>query len=156
MVADGLVTRGELAILDQLRAQLGISDKDHQKIVGELSAEERQLFDPTYRGSVETRLAREQYRKDLERLVVEAARTGARPAASTLEALRIERGVGEDEETAELAQILAPGGPIAKIYRAELDDIARMVAAAEATSEPGAVAAPAAPTSLVAINPAKL
>jgi HEAT repeat protein len=136
MVADGLVTRGELAILDSLRAQLGVSDKDHQKIVGELSAEERQLFDPTYRGSVETRLAREAYRKDLERLVVEAARIGASPTAQTLEALRAERGVGEDEEAAELERILAPGGPIAALYEAELAELARLAAAAEATTEP--------------------
>src|SRR4051812_42891469 len=79
MVADGLVTRGELVILDSLRAQLGVSDKDHQKILGELSAEERQLFDPAYRGSVEQRLAKQQYRKDLERIVVEAARQGTQP-----------------------------------------------------------------------------
>jgi hypothetical protein len=140
MVADGLVTRSELVILDSLRAQLGVSDKDHQKIVGELSAEERQLFDPTYQGSVEQRLAREQYRKDLERIVVEAARAGAVPAASTLASLRGERGIGDDEEAAELARILAPGGPIAAIYDAELAHVARLVAAAEATHE---VAAPA-------------
>ncbi len=138
MVADGLVTRGELATLDTLRAQLGVSDKDHQKIINELSAEERQLFDPTYRGSVETRIAREAYRKDLERIVVEAARVGASPAAPTLEALRAERGVGEDEEAAELARILAPGGPIAALYEAELAEIARLLDAAEATTEPGA------------------
>ena len=34
-MADGTVTRGELVILDSLRAQLGISDKDHGKIIGE-------------------------------------------------------------------------------------------------------------------------
>ncbi|MDQ3368709.1 MAG: 4Fe-4S binding protein, partial [Myxococcota bacterium] len=118
MVADGLVTRAELAILDSLRAQLGIADKDHQKIINELSAEERQLFDPKYRGSVEQRLKGEQYRKDLERLVVEAARTGSKPSAGTLEALRDERAVGADEEAAELARILAPGGPIAALYEA--------------------------------------
>ena len=137
MVADGLVTRGELAILDSLRAQLGVSDKDHQKIINELSAEERQLFDPKYRGSVEQRLKGEQYRKDLERLVVEAARIGAKPSLATLEALRDERGVTEDEEEAELARILAPGGPIANLYDAELAEIARLVAAAEATNHPG-------------------
>ena len=93
MVADGLVTRNELVLLDSLRAQLGISDKDHQKIIGELSAEERQLFDPAYQGSVEQRLAKQQYRKDLERLVVEAARAGQRAAPTTLAALRTERGV---------------------------------------------------------------
>ena len=140
MVADGLVTKGEMVILDSLRAQLGISDKDHAKIIGELSSEERQLFDPKYQGSIESRLAREAYRKDLERLVVEAARIGTTPAASTLAALRAERGVGEEEEAAELASILAPGGPIAALYEAELTEIARLVEAAEATTDAAAAA----------------
>lgn len=137
MVADGLVTRNELVLLDSLRAQLGISDKDHAKIVGELSAEERQLFDPKYQGSVENRLAREQYKKELERIVVEAARAGAAPAASTLAALRNERGVSEEEEAATLAQIVAPGGPIAAIYDGELSEIERLVAASEAANHAG-------------------
>jgi cyclic nucleotide-binding protein/HEAT repeat protein len=136
MVADGTVTRAELVILDSLRAQLGIADKDHSKIVGELSAEERQLFDPAYRGSVEQRLAREQYRKDLERVVVEAARSGSAPAATTLQALRDERGVSEEEEAAELARIVAPGGPIAALYDAELAKMVQLIAAAEAAHEP--------------------
>ncbi len=137
MVADGLVTRNELVLLDSLRAQLGISDKDHQKIVGELSAEERQLFDPKYQGSVESRLARDQYRKDLERIVVEAARSGSAPALSTLAALRNERGVSEDEEADAMAQIVAPGGPIATIYDEEMTEITRLVAASEAANHSG-------------------
>jgi hypothetical protein len=137
MVADGLVTRNELVLLDSLRAQLGISDKDHQKIIGELGAEERQLFDPAYQGSVEQRIAKQQYRKDLERLVVEAARAGSAPAPATLAALRTDRGVGEDEEASELGRILAPGGPIAAIYDGELAEIARLVAAAEVAHHPG-------------------
>ncbi len=137
MVADGLVTRGELAILDSLRAQLGISDKDHSKILGELSAEERQLFDPAYQGSVEQRLARQQYRKDLERIVVEAARQGAAPAPATLAALRGERGVSEAEESDAIAELLAPGGPIAAIYAEELAEMKRLIEAAEA-AHPGA------------------
>ncbi|HUS30634.1 MAG TPA: cyclic nucleotide-binding domain-containing protein, partial [Kofleriaceae bacterium] len=136
MVADGLVTRGELVILDSLRAQLGVSDKDHQKILGELSAEERQLFDPAYQGSVEQRLAKQQYRKDLERIVVEAARAGSAPADSTLEALRNERGVDADAEKAALDELLAPGGPIAAIYRGELAEMERLVTVAEACATP--------------------
>ncbi|MFN0247538.1 MAG: cyclic nucleotide-binding domain-containing protein [Kofleriaceae bacterium] len=136
MVADGLVTRNELVLLDSLRAQLGISDKDHQKIVSELSAEERQLFDPAYQGSAERRLAGEQYRKELERLVVEAARLGTSATPSSLEALRTERGVGEDEEHEALAQLLAAGGPIDKMYAAELAEIERLVAAVEAANQP--------------------
>ncbi len=156
MVADGTVTRGELVILDSLRAQLGISDKDHQKIIGELSSEERQLFDPAYQGSVETRLAREQYRKDLERIVVEAARAGTSPSASTLEQLRTERGVSEEDEAFHLQQILAPGGPIAGIYEGELAAIDRLAAAAEATHDPATAMLPAAASSLAGIKTPQL
>jgi hypothetical protein len=136
MVADGVVTRNELVILDSLRAQLGVSDKDHGKILGELSAEERQLFDPAYQGSVEQRLAKQQYRKDLERIVVEAARAGTAPADSTLEALSTERGVDEAEQKAALDELLAPGGPIAAIYTGELAEMERLVAVAEACAPP--------------------
>jgi len=134
MVADGLVTRNEMVLLDSLRAQLGVSDKDHSKIMGELSAEERQLFDPAYQGSVEQRLAKQQYRKDLERIVVEAARQGTQP--TTLAALRAERGVSEDEERDALAALLAPGGPIAAIYEAELAQIATLADAGEHANAP--------------------
>ncbi|MFT3699547.1 MAG: cyclic nucleotide-binding domain-containing protein [Kofleriaceae bacterium] len=134
MVADGLVTRNEMVLLDSLRAQLGISDKDHGKIVGELSAEERQLFDPAYQGSVEQRLAKQQYRKDLERIVVEAARQGMEP--STLAQLRDERGVSEEEERAAIDALMAPGGPVASIYDEELAAIARLADAMEAANAP--------------------
>ena len=157
MVADGTVTRGELVILDSLRAQLGISDKDHGKIIGELSSEERQLFDPAYQGSVESRLANEQYRKDLERIVVEAARAGTSPSASTLEQLRSERGVSDEDEAHHLQQILAPGGPIAALYDAELVALGRLVAAAEATHDPTtAMLVPKTPTSLAGIKTPQL
>ncbi|MBL9016110.1 MAG: cyclic nucleotide-binding domain-containing protein [Myxococcales bacterium] len=136
MVADGLVTRNEMQLLDSLRAQLGISDKDHAKIVGELSAEERQLFDPTYQGSAESRLARDQYRKDLQRIVVEAARLGTSPTEASLTQLREERGVSAEEEADEMAKLLAPGGPIAAIYDHELAEIGRLVTVAEAANQP--------------------
>ncbi len=131
MVADGLVTRNEMVLLDSLRAQLGISDKDHQKIIGELSAEERQLFDPAYQGSVEQRVARERYRADLERLVMEAARQGSAPAKATLVQLATERGISESESAQALADLLAPGGPIATLYRNELALIGDLATAAE-------------------------
>ena len=137
MVADGLVTRNEMVLLDSLRAQLGISDKDHQRIIGELSAEERQLFDPAYQGSVEQRLAKQQYRKDLERIVVEAARQGTAP--TTLAMLRDERGVTEEEEQDAMAALMAPGGPIAAIYEAELAHIAELAEAAEVANAPAQI-----------------
>ena len=138
MVADGLVTRGELVILDSLRAQLGITDKDHQKVIAELSAEERQLFDPTYQGSIEQRVQRQQYRRDLERLVLEAARAGVPPSAQSLETLRNEYAVGDAEEKSELEQILAADGPVVQLYRAEIQDIDKLAAAAAAAHAPEA------------------
>lgn len=142
LVADGLITRAELVILDSLRAQLGISDKDHQKVIGELSAEEKQLFDPAYQGSVEQRLKGQQYRKELERLVVEAARTGAAPSAGAIAALRDEYGVSEAEHGAEMTRILGEGGPVAGFVREEIAEIERLAAAARATAAPDTREAP--------------
>ncbi len=138
LVADGLVTRAELVILDSLRAQLGISDKDHQKVIGELSAEEKQLFDPAYQGSVEQRLKGQQYRKELERLVIEAARAGTAVSPSAIAALRAEYAVGDDEHAAELARILGEGGPVVGLVTDEIAAIERMAAAARAAGADGA------------------
>jgi len=137
LVADGVVTRGELVILDSLRAQLGIPDKDHTKILAELSAEERQLFDPTYQGSVEQRLQRQQYRRDLERLVTEAARGGVAPSPQALEQLRTEYTVSEDEQRDELARILGADGPVVAMVRDEVAAIERLAAAAASAQDPG-------------------
>jgi hypothetical protein len=136
LVADGTVTRGELVILDSLRAQLGVTDKEHQKVIAELSDEERQLFDPAYQGSVEVRLHRQQYRRDLERVVMEAARQGRAPVASSLESLRRDHRASEQEEAEELAQICAPEGPVAALYREEVAEMEKLAAAA-AAANPG-------------------
>jgi hypothetical protein len=136
LVADGLVTRAELVILDSLRAQLGISDKDHQKVIGELSGEEKQLFDPAYQGSVEQRLKGQQYRKELERLVVETARTGAAASAGAVASLRAEYGISDDEHATEMARILGDDGPVVGFVREEIAEIVKLGAAARATEAP--------------------
>ena len=136
MVADGLVTRNELVLLDSLRAQLGITDRDHKRILGELSEEERQLFDPAYQGSVEQRLQSEQYRRELERLVLSAARLGRAPSPDSLAALRAEYQVGVDDEDAAITEILAPGGPVAELLAAKIAEISRL-ARARRLSAPG-------------------
>lgn len=132
LVADGLVTRAELVILDSLRAQLGISAKDHARVVDELSSEEKQLFDPAYQGSIEQRLKGEQYRRELERLVLDAARGGGSPAPASLEGLRAAHGVGAAEHAAELARVVGPEGPLARLVSDELAALARLGAAAAA------------------------
>jgi hypothetical protein len=114
LVADGVLARGELALLDSLRRQLGVSDAEHAKVLSELTAEEKQLFDPAYRGSVEQRLQREQYQRDLARVVVVAAREGVAPDAATLEGIRAQFGVARTEHEAALRALRAPDGPIAR------------------------------------------
>jgi CRP-like cAMP-binding protein len=136
LVADGTVTRAELVILDSLRAQLGVTDKEHQKVIAELSDEERQLFDPKYQGSVEQRLHKQQYRRDLERVVMEAARAGRAPAQTSLDALRRDHSASADEEAEELAKICAADGPVAALYKAEVAEV-ELLAAASAAAAPG-------------------
>jgi hypothetical protein len=136
LVADGTVTRAELVILDSLRAQLGITDKEHQKVIAELSDEERQLFDPKYQGSVEQRLHKQQYRRDLERVVMEAARAGRAPAQTSLDGLRRDHSASAAEEAEELTKICAADGPVAALYKAEVVEIEQL-AAASAAASPG-------------------
>ena len=147
LVADGLITRAELVILDSLRAQLGISDKDHQKVIGELTGEEKQLFDPAYQGSVEQRLKGQQYRKELERVVVEAARTGAAASAGSIISLRAEYGVSDEEHAAEMTRILGEGGPVVGFVRDEIAAIEVLGAAARAAAAPESRDADEAPVS---------
>lgn len=136
LVADGLVTRAELVILDSLRAQLGISDKDHQNVIDGLSAEDKQLFDPAHQGSVEQRLKGQQYREDLERRVIESARNGTPVSSGAIAALRAEYGVGADEHKAELARILGDDGPVAGLVEGEIAAIELMATAARAAAAP--------------------
>ena len=119
MVADGVVTRGELTILEGLRAQLGISEKDHDRALGELTEEERQLFDPAYQGSVELRLQAHQYRRELEMALVSAARSGRTLAQTELEELRDEHGVSLDEQQELLDELLGADGPLNALLIAE-------------------------------------
>ncbi len=144
LVADGVVTKGELVILDSLRAQLGVSDKDHDKILAELSDEERQLFDPEYQGSVELRLQREQYDRDLQRAVVSAARFGRAADPSVLDSIRVEHGVPKDEHKESMQRLLAEDGPVVTLYHeelAEIDLLGTAAAAARASSDDDHVSA---------------
>lgn len=135
MVADGIVTAGELTILEGLRAQLGISDKEHDRVLGELSEEERQLFDPEYQGSVELRLQASQYRRELEIAAVAAARAGRRLRDEDLAPIRAEHAVGEDEERSLMEEILGEDGPIASLAVGEAAEMLTLAGAHLEASE---------------------
>ena len=129
MVADGLVTKSELVILDSLRGQLGVTDKDHKRILGELSDEERQLFDPKYQGSLEERLQQQQYQREVRQVVITAARLGQSASADALSSLRDEYRISEDEESAAMNALMASDGPIAELFREQVAEIRTLQAA---------------------------
>jgi len=129
ILADGVVTSGELVILEGLRAQLGISDKDHDRVLGELTEEERQLFDPEYQGSIELRLQANQYRRELELALVAAARAGRRLIEADLAPLREEHSVGMEEQNELLAEMLADDGPVAALLLAESSEMVELATA---------------------------
>jgi hypothetical protein len=134
MVADGLVTRSELGLLDSLRAQLGVTDRDHRRLLGELSEEERQLFDPDYQGSAEQRLQAAQYQRELTRVTLSAARAGRPPALEILAGLREEHQVSEEDAEAALASLRAPEGPIAALLGEQIAAVRELAAARRAAS----------------------
>ena len=123
MVADGVVTRGELAILDSLRAQLGVSNKQHLRVMNELNEEERMLFDPEYQGSVEQRLQQQQYEREIETAVMVAAQAGVAPDPAVLRRIREEHNVSGEVHEQTLARLLDREGPIVALYRDEVGDI---------------------------------
>lgn len=129
LVADGVLSPGELTLLDKLRGQMGIAERDHERVLSELGAEEKKLFDPRYRGSIEQRLQGEQYRRDLGRLAAMAAAEGRPPDAAALEALRREHKIPEAEHAAALASLRDEAGPLAARLRDEEDAIHALDAA---------------------------
>ena len=65
ILADGLVLKGELALLEGIRTQLGITEREHEKVLARLSEEERYLFEPREYGGVEERAQLEGYQTAL-------------------------------------------------------------------------------------------
>ena len=110
LLAEGVVNQGNLRVLQRMRMELGIPDKDHDKLLSELDLEDRRLFDPAYQGSMEKQLQLDQYRQELESLLLDGA--GGPPAPTVLEALRRAHRISEDEHEALLGDLRGEAGPI--------------------------------------------
>lgn len=108
LLAEGVLTRGNLLMLQRLRAELGIADKDQDKLLSELSQEEKRLFDPEYQGSLEKQLQLEQYRGGLETLLL----GGHKPGTPALEALRQIHRIRPEEHTRILDELRGEQGPL--------------------------------------------
>jgi hypothetical protein len=73
LMSEGIVTRAELRVLEQVRAQFNISEADHEKVLQQLSITDRRLFDPNVAVSAEERLQEKGYRIALRNLLVRGA-----------------------------------------------------------------------------------
>jgi hypothetical protein len=65
MISDGLVHRGELRLLEGVRNQLGISGREHARVIERLDEQERHLFERDHDGGAEKRAQLEGYKTAL-------------------------------------------------------------------------------------------
>jgi hypothetical protein len=119
LLAEGILTRGNLLVLQKVRAELGISDKDHDKLLSELNLEERRLFDPAYQGSLEKNLQLEQYQHALADLLL----ADHQPGPEIIESLRQIHRIRPEEHARILSDLRGEQGPLAKRLQASVQAI---------------------------------
>lgn len=90
ILADGLVSGGELRLLEEIRKQLGITPREHDKVVERLSEEERRLFEKGGVAGVEEQAQLEGYQTALAAALLRGA--------STSEVAELQRAFGIDSE----------------------------------------------------------
>jgi hypothetical protein len=73
LMSEGVLTRAELRIIEQVRTQFNISDQDHEKVLQQLQISDRQLFDPNVAVSAEERLQEQGYRLALRTQLLRGA-----------------------------------------------------------------------------------
>jgi hypothetical protein len=115
IIADGLVGRGEFRFLDEIRNQLGISPREHEKVIERLSEEERRLFERGSVGGVEERAQLEGYRTALADALLRRA------SASEVTELQRAFGVGPEAHTAVLEQMRGESGALLVRARGQLE-----------------------------------
>jgi hypothetical protein len=118
MVADGLVRPRELRLLDGVRRQLGISEREHEQILARLSEEERQLFEE--HGGLETHAQLEGYQVAL----AEALQRNA--TEEEIDELRQRFGVDTGSHQMVLARIRGESGELLSRARSQLERAKRL------------------------------
>lgn len=147
VVVDGVVTNRDLRLLERLRADLGVAEAEHAKIVAELSEEQRDLLGPAHATSVERRLQLEGYRAALA-----AVYTGA--PGEELTAVAHAFGVDEAVHRSALAELARHGTAVRDRARVQLERV-RELAAQEMSVTAHAPAGPARDFTLLALGARK-
>ncbi len=104
LMAEGVVTRAELRIIEQVRAQFNISDQDHEKVLQQLQISDRQLFDPNVAVSAEERLQEQGYRLALRTLLLRGA------SRRDIENLRRDYNISPENHQRVVDEITGSGG----------------------------------------------
>jgi hypothetical protein len=120
MIADGLVRRGELRLLEGLRQQLGISQPEHEQVLARLTEEERQLFEDGAGAGIESRAQLEGY----EVALAEAVLRGA--PAEEIDELRLSFGVSPFDHEAVQARVRGASGELLSRARRQLERARRL------------------------------
>jgi hypothetical protein len=115
MIAEGLVRPGELRLLDGVRKQLGISEREHELILARLTEEERHLFEESRASGVEARAQLEGYQAALAEALLRAAKE------EEIDELRRGFGVSSSAHETALARIRGPAGELLSRARRQLD-----------------------------------
>ncbi|HEX9083030.1 MAG TPA: hypothetical protein VF768_12190, partial [Holophagaceae bacterium] len=130
LLSEGVLNAGNLRMLQRLRQELGISDKDHDKLVADLHLEDARLLDPEYQGSMEKQLQLDQYRQALEVLLLESDQL---PEPAVLDRLRQVHGVEPEDHASVLASLRGETGPLRARLQAPVRTLLALHQAALAT-----------------------
>jgi len=104
LLSEGVLTRAELRIIEQVRAQFNISDQDHEKVLSQLQITDRQLFDPNVAVSAEDRLQEQGYRVALRTLLLRGA------SKRDIDNLRREYGIAPENHQRIVDELTGKGG----------------------------------------------
>jgi pSer/pThr/pTyr-binding forkhead associated (FHA) protein len=103
-----------LELLQDIRAELKVSEEDHYQILAELGVEDPQLLDPNIQRTQEDKLRVDGYRQRLEQLLMEAisSHVSVEKAISAklpqIDALRQEYGISNEEHEQVLVEMFQP------------------------------------------------
>jgi hypothetical protein len=113
MVADGLVGPGELRLLDVVRQQLGISEREHEQVLAGMSEDERQRLE--LGGGIETQVQLEGYQVALAELLQRTA------PEEEIDELRRSFGVDAGRHATALARARGESGELLSRARRRLE-----------------------------------
>jgi hypothetical protein len=120
MIADGLVRTGELRLLEGIRKQLGISEREHEQVLARLSEEERHLFEEGRTSGIEARAQLDGYQNALAEALLRSA------TDDEVDELRQGFGVRPEDHQTILERVRGASGELLSRARRQLERALRL------------------------------